>query len=174
MNLPKYNGKLTLSIIFFLCSVILLLLLPSQTQVVNRPGIFTQPWFWPGVALVVMCTFATVYCVTTILQQCKQTSTLAVELKELVYWLRPLEYALWFLVYVWLVPLLGYLLSTILFCCALSTRVGYRRLRDQLLAIAFAFVVVVIFKMLLQVNIPAGAIYDALPNPYRSFMMSNF
>ena len=89
-------------------------------------------------------------------------------------WLASLEYVAWFMVYVWLVPITGYLLTTIAFCVLLARRCGYRSRRALLTAAATAVCIVVLFKTMLAVKIPAAVIYEWLPAGLRNFMIINF
>lgn len=86
-------------------------------------------------------------------------------------WLMSIEYAFWFLGYVVIVPLLGYLFSTIVFFYALSFRAGYRERLLLMVAGILAVVIVVIFKGLLSVKIPGGLLYEAFPDAVRNFMI---
>ncbi len=95
-------------------------------------------------------------------------------MKEVGFWLRSFEYAGWFMVYVILVPLIGYLPSTIFFTVALTIRVAYPRRPFLGAAVVLAVTVVVIFKSLLQVKVPGGQVYEALPNGLRSIMLTYF
>jgi len=76
--------------------------------------------------------------------------------------------------YVFIVPILGYLLSTILFTSTLSFRLGFRSAKHLLLAVVFGITVVVLFKTFLQVKVPGGQIYEYLPTTLRSFMLTYF
>lgn len=163
-------GELVFAAGFFGFSVLLLILIPWQTQWVPRSKLFTQPAFWPSIAITVMTLFSAghLFCVLC----ANRLPGLAAELSA---WARALEFVLWFIVYVWLVPIIGYLIATIAFTCALSFRMGYRSVRWMGLAAVFGLGVVVLFKGLLGVNIPAGDIYELLPaGALRSFLMSNF
>ncbi|MNL82812.1 hypothetical protein D3C87_2102870 [compost metagenome] len=71
-------------------------------------------------------------------------------------------------------PLLGYLISTLLFCVLLTVRAGYRQTSALIAAALFGLVVVVFFKSMLNVKIPGGAIYDVLPAFLRNFMITHF
>ena len=89
-------------------------------------------------------------------------------------WLRSLEYAVWFMIYVAAVPLLGYLLSTILFSLLLALRAGYSGKKMLLSAGLFGFAVVLVFKTGLAVKVPGGVIYSFLPRTLQNFMIVNF
>ena len=93
----------------------------------------------------------------------------ALEWREARRWLRPLEFALWFMAYVWVVPLAGFLPSSLVFAPLLTWRLGYRRPLFLWVSLVFAAAVVVIFKGVLAVRIPGGAVYEFLPGAWRSF-----
>ena len=57
---------------------------------------------------------------------------LHVDLQEAKRWLQVIEYCIWFIAYVWVVPNLGYLISTIIFLPALAYRAGYQNKNDDL------------------------------------------
>ena len=76
------------------------------------------------------------------------------------------------MVYVFLVPMAGYLPSTIIFAVLLCYRVGYRSFRSLLAAALVATTVVVVFKSFLQVKVPGGQVYEMLPDSIRSFMLT--
>ena len=93
--------------------------------------------------------------------------------RELRDWARALEFAAWFMAYVLLVPVLGYLPATLIFVPALSWRMGYRSARMLGIGVLFAVLVVVTFKMVLSVKIPGGALYEHLPEALRGFFILN-
>lgn len=71
--------------------------------------------------------------------------------------------------YVLLVPIVGYLPVTLVFVPLLTWRMGYRSPRMLWISVAFAVVVVLVFKGLLSVRIPGALLYEYLPGPLRSF-----
>ena len=73
-----------------------------------------------------------------------------------------------------IVPYMGYLPTTIVLVIALAYRLGYRGVRYLGSAALFGVLVVVVFKSLLQVKVPGGAIYEFLPNVLRSFFLTYF
>jgi hypothetical protein len=89
-------------------------------------------------------------------------------------WVRSLEYAGWFMAYVFIVPRLGYLGTTVIFAVLLALRAGYRDTRTFLAMAVTGTAIVVLFKSLLQVKIPGGAVYEFLPTALRSFMLTYF
>ena len=93
---------------------------------------------------------------------------------EVAFWLKSIEFAVWFMAYVLIVPRLGYLPTTLCFCLLLTLRLGYRSGRVLAASLLVGLATVVIFKSLLSVKIPGGAAYDMLPEALRNFMILNF
>ena len=87
-------------------------------------------------------------------------------------WLKSLEYVMYFLIYVATVPWLGYLPSTVLFALFLALRTGFRSTRALGVSVIFGIAVAVIFRGGLQVKIPAGEVYQHLPDSIRLFALS--
>lgn len=161
-------GDFVIAILSFGFAVFLLASLPFQTDWVARTKTFAQPAFWPTVAVCAMVLFSALHLVGALVSE-----RIPGRRAEVMEWLKALEYVAWFMAYVAVVPIVGYLLGTIVFCIALTLRLGYRGWRWIGLAALFAVVVVVLFKGFLQVKIPAGAIYEVLPSgPVRTFIMT--
>lgn len=97
-----------------------------------------------------------------------------VDRREVKVWLSVFEWAGWFLAYVLLVPLIGYLPITLIFSLLLTWRLGYRSRLMMWCSVVFAISVVVLFKSFLQVKIPGSALYEYLPGALRSFFILNF
>lgn len=160
-------GDMVFAWVFFAFSVFLLSQIGSQSPWRGSRQIFSQPAFWPTVSLALMVLFSGLHLLSSIL-----SPRIPGRWTEVWQWVRALEYAGWFLVYVIVVPLLGYLPTTIIAAVLLALRAGYRR-PGQLLALAVLGVVVVIaFRGFLQVRIPAGAAYDYLPESIRIFWLT--
>lgn len=162
-------GDLYFSVAFLLFSVLLLLSLPSQNTWVSNTKLFAQPAFWPYAAVISMVFFAVLHLISALV-----SPALEGRWKEMWFWLRSVEYAGWFMIYVMTVPQLGYLPSTVLFAVILTYRLGYRSAQILLSAAVFGCVVVLIFKTFLQVKVPGGALYELLPSTLRSFMLTYF
>lgn len=96
------------------------------------------------------------------------------ELKEAAGWLLALEYLAWFMAYVYITPIVGYLSATLVFLLLLTLRIGYRNRRMMIAAVVVALAIVLVFKSFLGVKIPGGAVYEYLPDALRSFMIINF
>lgn len=162
-------GDLVFALAFMVFSLTVLFLLPSQTTWVDSTILFAQPAFWPIVGVLMMVGFGAVQLLSSIVSTRQEGRG-----TEVVYWLRSLEFVAWFLCYVWIVPLIGYLPATVLFAMLLCLRLGYRSKSSLFWAASFGFLVVTVFKAGLQVKVPAGAIYAYLPDSIRTFMMVNF
>lgn len=163
-------GDMVMAAGSFVFAVALLTFLPSETVWVKKTKLFAQPAFWPSVAIVAMVLFSGMHFVGALVSE-----RIPGRWDEVKYWLRSLEFVGWFLAYVAIVPVLGYLPSTILFTCTLAFRMGYRSVRWIAIAAGFAICVVLVFKGFLQVKIPSGAVYEYLPSGgFRTFVMTWF
>lgn len=150
-------------------AVVLLVLIPSQTVYKPQWAWSKQPALFSVLAIVGMVVFGILEVIAT-WPSLRRPHAIAAG-PELRRWLRGLEFAAWFMAYVALVPWLGYLLATIVFCLALTWRMGYRSGRMLGAALGVALFTVVLFKTLLSVKIPAGIWYDRLPDAWASFMI---
>ncbi len=162
-------GDLFYSVICLLFSLFLALNLSSETTWVPNTKLFAQPAFWPYVAVYLMVAFSALHLGSTLV-----SVKLDGRWEEIRFWLKSLEYALWFMAYVLVVPYMGYLPTTIALVIVLAYRLGYRGVRYLGSAALFGVLVVVVFKSLLQVKVPGGAIYEFLPNVLRSFFLTYF
>lgn len=163
-------GDLVFAAGFFLLALALVANIPAQTTWVPGTTVFAQPAFWPVVALAAMALFSLLYLIGALVSE-----RIPGRAREVLCWLRSLEYVGWFMAYVAAVPWIGYLLGSVLFTGLLTCRAGYRSWRWVGISSLFAVAVVVVFKALLQVKIPAGEIYQLLPpGSLRSFVMIYF
>lgn len=160
------RGQLVFALVFVAVSVLLLALIGRQTAWAEKTRLFAQPRFWPAVSLGLMTGLGGLYLYRLPWRQITRDDR-----RELRNWATVLEYALWFMAYVLLVPILGYLPVTLVFVPALSWRMGYRSRFMLTISVVFAVAVVVLFKGLLSVRIPGGAVYDYLPGALRSFFI---
>ncbi|CUH64513.1 Tripartite tricarboxylate transporter TctB family protein [Thalassovita gelatinovora] len=158
-------GQLGFVVAALLLSLLLLINLPGQTLwLENSKSFAAQPRFWPAVAIVVM-----VICFALHLLRMRRRGFSKLDRAELRRWVEPLEYALWFMVYVVAVPWLGFLPMSLVLACALTWRLGYQSKTYLGLAALFAVVTVILFKGLLGVKIPGAALYEILPGGLRNF-----
>ena len=162
-------GDIVFAWVFLVFALLLLSQLGTQAPWKSGGKTFTQPAFWPTVSVALMAFFAALHLLSSAL-----SPRIAGRWREVWDWVRSVEYAGWFMAYVFIVPLLGYLLTTIVFAILLSLRAGYRDAKTFLGMAVMAVVIVVVFKSFLQVKIPGGAIYEMLPTALRSFMLTYF
>lgn len=162
----RLPGDLVFAVAFLLISIFLVSQLGEQASWVKRTKFFAQPAFWPTISLFGMLFFAVLNCLGSIVSPKSPGRG-----PEMMFWLGSIEYSAWFLLYVWIVPRVGYLGATLLFTMALTYRVGYRTKEFFIGAAAMGVGIVVIFKAFLQVKIPAGQVYEYLPDGIRNFML---
>ena len=160
----------------FALALFLLIQLPEQTRWFNRVDLLLQPRFWPAVVLGALTLFSGLYLMQSTLARRDPDSLdrSPVPAGELLRWLRPLEYALYFVVYAASIPWLGYLLSTVLFMPSLGLRTGIRSLSGLGLLAGIGAGIVLVFKTGLEVRMPPGALYDLFPPAVRNFLIRNF
>lgn len=162
-------GEVFFVAVFLALAVLLLSQLGVQTKFSAKGQLFAQPRFWPAVGVIGMTVFGALH-LTTIIRKAEA----ARELREAVSWLRALEFLAWFMVYVLAVPRIGYLPATVAFTVLLALRMGYRRAGTLWAAAGTGLAIVVVFKTLLSVKIPGGAVYEYLPDGLRNFLILNF
>ena len=166
-------GNLIFVIIVLFLVSFLLISIPYQTKWFDGIPLVKQPRLWPTFCITGMALFSVFYSLQ-VWQNYKIEGRIQSELRELQSWAKPLEFVVYFLLYVWLVPLAGYLLSTLLFFFLLTIRQGYRARSMLLISLVTAFGIVVVFKSLLKVKISSGAIYEYLPDGWSTFFMVYF
>ena len=94
---------------------------------------------------------------------------------EMSQWIRSLEFILYFLVYTFSISLLGYLISTLIFAVFLTYRLGYRTKEWILISLISSFVVVLIFRTILQIKTPVNIwLYKFFPENIEIFMKIYF
>ncbi|NOE27078.1 tripartite tricarboxylate transporter TctB family protein [Ruegeria sp. HKCCD6157] len=160
-------GDIVFAFLFFGFSLFLLSQIGAETQAVKRTKWFAQPALWPKIAIWGMVLFSGLHLLGSFL-----SPRIPGRLREVTFWLMSVEYVAYFLIYVVAVPWLGYLPSTMLFAALLTIRLGFRLPGAFCVALGFGAVVAVVFRALLQVNIPAGRIYEFLPDGLRAFALT--
>lgn len=169
----------------FVCfSIFLLSKIGAEAKFSSTGKFFAQPALWPAIGIVGMLGFGLghLWSVWSKRQDHHtghepsdlRPAQLDIERDGIHAWFGVFEYYFWFMVYVNVVPLAGYLISTILFTALLAVRAGYRSRRLLGLAALAGFLIVFVFKTLLAVRIPAGAWYEYLPDAIRNFLITNF
>lgn len=161
-------GDFVIALLSVLFALFLALSLPYQTTWVARTKLFAQPAFWPAVAVGLMVAFSIMHLIGALVSE-----RIPGRLQEVKEWLKATEFVFWFMGYVFLVPYLGYLPMTLAFTMLLTLRLGYRGTVWMGAAAALSVAVILLFKGLLQVKIPSGAIYEYLPaGALRTFVMT--
>lgn len=160
-------------IVFAWAFLVLSLFLASQlsTQAPWKPGgaFLKQSALWSHIGVWGMVVFSALHLLSSAL-----SPRLSGRWTEVWAWLRALEYAGWFMAYVFVTPYAGYLPTTLVFALLLGLRAGYRSPRSLVALVLLALAIVVVFKSFLQVKIPGGAVYELLPTALRSFMLTYF
>lgn len=165
----RLQGQVIFAIAFLIISALLLSQIGDQTKWVKRTAFFAQPRFWPAIGLGGMVLFSALHFWRLPRHRVRRTDV--IEAKQ---WGQAVEYAVWFMLYVLLVPVIGYLPVTVLFVPALTWRLGYRSKPLLWSGAVFGVVVVVFFKSFLQVKIPGSLLYEYLPGAVRSFFILHF
>lgn len=163
------SGQALFAIAFLLLSILLISQIGDQTKWVKKTKFFAQPRFWPAVGLGGMVLFSALH-----LWFSPKRRVDRADWAEAAVWLQALEFVLWFMAYVWLVPLVGYLPVTVIFVPVLLWRMGYRDRRLLLAGSGVGLATVVLFKTFLDVKIPGAALYEYLPGALRNFFILNF
>jgi hypothetical protein len=161
-------GEILFATITIVIAMALLASVPWQTTWLPGKGFASQPRFWPVLSLSGMVLFG----LLNAFSRARVTRTPG-RWQEALVWLRSLEFIGWYLLYVIAIPLIGYLLATILFCSGLALRLGYRGLAVGTAAV-FGFMVVLFFKTIMNVKIPGGALYELAPEQLRYFLLRYF
>lgn len=164
---PK-RGQLLFAVALLFFAAVLLVQTPDQTRWVAKTDFFAQPRFWPAVGLITMALLGGLHLYTLPWRRFRRADFL-----EARKWATALEFAAWFMAYVFAVPVAGYLPSTLVFVLALARRLGYRSRTMMLASVVFAVTTVVVFKSFLSVKIPGGLVYEYLPGAIRSFFILN-
>lgn len=160
-------GDLIFAIIFLLFAAFLLSQLGEQTTWAKRTPWYGQPALWPAIAVVGMTVFGAFHLLGSLV-----SPRIPGRWTEVIFWLRSFEYVIYFLIYVVLVPLGGYLPMTMAFTLFLAARAGFRSWRVLIVAVFFGAVTALVFRGFLQVKIPAGQVYEYLPAAIRTFAMT--
>ncbi len=162
---PK-RGQLLFAVGFLVVSAVMAALLWNQTTWKSGTDLFSQARFWPAVGVFGMVGFTALH-----LWHLPRKRFARPDWIEGRNWLTVFEFVGWFLAYVFLVPLIGYLPVTLAFAAALTWRMGYRDRKMLWIALVFGLAVVLLFKAFLQVKIPGSALYEVLPGGLRNFFI---
>ena len=162
-------GDLVFAVVVLAFSLFLLSQIFDQAVYKTGGKLVSQPRFWPAVSLVGMTVFAALHLLGSAMSE-----RIDGRWKEVMLWVSSLEYAAWFILYAFVVPIVGYLPTTMVFAVLLTYRVGFHSRTALLAAAGSAVLIVVLFKSFLQVKLPAGQYYDQLPDGLRQIMLNYF
>ncbi|MGI9486387.1 MAG: tripartite tricarboxylate transporter TctB family protein [Geminicoccaceae bacterium] len=160
-------GDLVFAVVFLLTVTFLLTRVGSETAWIEGAGWYAQPRLWPAVSIIGMVVFGVLHTLSSVM-----SPRIDGRWREVGFWFLSLEFVFYFLIYVVLVPEIGYLPATILFTLFLSLRAGFFSKKMLLAASTFGIAVAIIFRAFLQVKIPAGRIYETLPDSIRAFALT--
>ncbi len=166
-------GALPFAVLFMCLALLLLSQLGAETKFSAKGQLVAQPAFWPAIGVVGMVLFGGLHLLKTILHS-RRAGGWHGDMLEASAWLRSLEYFAWFMAYVFVVPLIGYLPATLIFAVALALRAGYRTPGWLGTAALTGLGIVLVFKSLLAVKIPGGALYEHLPGMLRGVAIRYF
>ena len=161
-------GNLTFVALLLLFAAFLLSQIGAETKFSAKGKLFAQPRFWPAIGVGVMVVCGLGHLILS------WRDRLGWGIADVVFWARAVEYLAWFMVYVWAVPIVGYLAATLAFTVLLALRQGYRSAKEISAAALLGLAIVLVFKTGLSVKILGGAIYEYLPDGLRNFMIVNF
>jgi hypothetical protein len=167
----RVPGDIVFACVAVAFALFLLSRLGSETTWLKGTSLGSQPRFWPAVSIFGMVFFGLIYLIGSLRHHAKQRENVG---GEIFFWLRSLEFTVWFMAYVFITPVIGYLFSSILFCILLAARVGYRSIGSLLVSAGLSVAIVLLFKTFLQVRIPGGTFYEYLPDGIRNFMIMYF
>ena len=163
------DGAFSFALLCFVAVLYLLLNIDDQTRWVSGKALTSQPRFWPALTLGLTVFFSAIYLLSTIASRPKFDGG-----REWFQWIRAVEFTIWFAAYAALVPILGYLIATVLVCVSLTWRLWYRSANYLKAALVSGISIVLFFRVLLGIHIPGGALYEKLPQPLSNFMLNWF
>ncbi|MEM7343077.1 MAG: tripartite tricarboxylate transporter TctB family protein [Chloroflexota bacterium] len=165
--------------VMFVFGVSFLLLLPYQTKPgPEGQGWWTQPALMPTISLWLTAITATYLLFQYIVKNRKQPADEAAPsgslAAELIQWAKPVEFFVYYVGYIWLLGIVGYFLSSLIFIIVLSIRVGLTSARWFLTGLLFAISLILIFRWGLSVWVPPAELYDMFGKDTRIFLMRYF
>lgn len=175
---PNRIESFALSLIFALISVSLLAMIGIATR--SGPadaGWWTRPWLAPVVALSLLA-------LTNLITLWREIADLRANppsaeehtaaRTKFRSWLHPVEFLVYFVVYVWVVRHVGYFPATLAFVWGLMLRAGLRSARWFLIGFLAVLGLVLVFRIGLGVWMPAPEFYNAFPESIRNMLIRYF
>lgn len=152
-------------------------LLEGEGRMTRFGRILRQGWVMPAICLAILVPAALLNLRKSWLthQWCKRFRQPLDMSYEASKWLSALEFVAWFIAYTLAVPVLGYLVSTLIFGTALPWRMGYRGWRWFGICLGTSFAIVLLFRTGLQIKTPVNIwLYSFLPDGAQGFMLTWF
>ena len=148
-----------------------------EGRVARFGKILKQPWVAPMLCLLlfVPAAFFNLYSARFV-HRWRERFQLPTSMNyELEQWARALEFVAYFIAYTLVVPVMGYLVSTIVFGFFLTWRLGYQTRRWMGISLLASLGIVVVFRTFLQIKTPSSIwLYNQLPTSAKSFMLTYF
>ncbi len=147
-----------------------LALLPTQTSPgPGGQGWWTQPALMPALSLGLITLMALILCIqhgVIVLRNPLARPNARAFGIELWQWILPLEFFVYFRLYMWLFEWVGYFLASTIFVLGLSLRVGLRSWRWALASVITGLALVALFKWGLNVFMPRPEVFQQFPNAF--------
>ena len=149
----------------------------TEEKMVRFGRILKQSWVGPLLCLMVLVpaaiwNFKTSFQVHHYRKRFLLPTSIRYELEK---YIAAIEYVAYFVLYTVSVPILGYLISTLLLGSFLTWRLGYRTARWLFIGLLSSLVIVFVFRSFLQIKTPINIwLYDFLPSATRGFMLTYF
>lgn len=160
-------GDIVFAFAFLIFSLFLLITMDGQLTWKDKLILGKQPALWPTIAVYGMVLFGALHLLSSAM-----SPRILGRMAEVMFWVRSCEFVVWFIAYMYSVKYFGYLPMTMMLAALLTIRIGYRSWQIIGAMVLFGMLVVVVFKSFLQVKIPGGVYYDALPDFIRSFALT--
>lgn len=146
----KLNSKVAKGILFLLLALAVYLLMPSQIKLIGNDRINAQTF--PKVLVCAMSICSTLMIINGLLAKEKEYWT--INLAAIKGLLSPVGMLLIIFAYVFLIPRIGFLLSSGLCCCGAMAFLKCKKVGYYLTVAAFIAVVYLVFTKVLYVPLP--------------------
>lgn len=170
---PRHHrAEIVFGAVSLLAALVLCGLLPFEVQWLKNKPFTQQPGFSAAISIAGMLAFGVLEFLFAWRRNADGRGESIVA--EVRFWIVSLEYAFWFMAYVLILPVLGYLPSTVAFCLLLTWRLGYRSPAVLCAAVLIGIATVLVFKSFLSVKIPGGVLYEYFPASLRNILIVYF
>ena len=180
----RISGDLMLSSIALIFVIFLLLNFNLESGWNNRDltqsrvgKILKQQWIGPLICMVILIPAVLLNFSQSIKQEIiNKRLRLPNRIRyELMQWFKSLEFIIYFLIYTYVISILGYLLSTVIFSVFMTFRLGYRSFFWISSSLITSLCIVLIFRTILQIKTPVNIwLYKYFPEQIEIFMKIYF